>query len=54
VSTLREHLSEYLTLRRALGHQLDKLDLLAGQFCDWLTPRARTRSPPPMPWPGRG
>lgn len=42
MSTLREHLSEYLALRRALGYQLDKLDLLAGQFCDWLTAQGKT------------
>jgi len=42
MNTLREHLSEYLTLRRALGYQLDKLDLLAGQFCDWLTAQGKT------------
>jgi integrase len=37
MSTLREHLTEYLTMRRALGYQLHKVELLAGQFCDWLT-----------------
>ena len=41
MSTLREHLSEYLTLRRALGYELDKLELLAGQFCDWLTAQGK-------------
>jgi integrase len=42
MSTLREHLSEYLTLRRALGCDLQKLELLAGQFCDWLTTQGKT------------
>lgn len=37
MTTLRDHLAEYLTMRRELGYQLDKLELLAGQFCDWLT-----------------
>ncbi|GAA6527990.1 tyrosine-type recombinase/integrase [Intrasporangium sp. DVR] len=36
MSTLHEHLTEYLTMRRALGYDLDKLEHLAGQFCDWL------------------
>lgn len=36
MSTLHEHLSEYLTMRRALGYDLDKLEHLAGQFCTWL------------------
>jgi integrase len=29
-------------MRRALGYQLDKLELLAGQFCDWLTGQGKT------------
>lgn len=36
MSTLHEHLDEYLTMRRALGYDLDKLEGLAGQFCAWL------------------
>lgn len=40
--TLPEHLEEYLVLRRALGYRLDKLELLAGQFCDWLTTQGKT------------
>lgn len=39
--TLREHLAQYLTLRRALGYRLDKLERLAGQFCDWLADRGQ-------------
>lgn len=30
MSTLHEYLSEYLTMRRALGYDLDKLEHLAG------------------------
>lgn len=36
MSALHEHLDEYLTMRRALGYDLDKLEHLAGQFCAWL------------------
>jgi integrase len=36
MSTLSEHLDEYLKMRRALGYDLDKLEQLAGQFCTWL------------------
>jgi integrase len=35
--SLREHLDRYLTERRGLGYQLETLEHLAGQFCDWLT-----------------
>lgn len=40
--TLRGQLEEYLRLRRGLGYQLDKLELLAGQFCDWLAGQGKT------------
>ncbi|MDQ3528163.1 MAG: tyrosine-type recombinase/integrase [Actinomycetota bacterium] len=36
MSTLHEHLEEYLSMRRALGYDLNKLEYLAGQFCTWL------------------
>lgn len=36
MSTLHEHLEEYLRMRRALGYDLGKLEHLAGQFCTWL------------------
>lgn len=36
MSTLNEHLHEYLRMRRALGYHLGKLEHLAGQFCTWL------------------
>ena len=39
--TLREQLARYLALRRALGYRLDKLERLAGQFCDWLAEQGR-------------
>jgi hypothetical protein len=42
MTTLRDHLAEYLRMRRELGYQLDKLELLAGQFCDWLTSQGKT------------
>jgi integrase len=41
-TTLRDHLAEYLAMRRELGYRLDKLELLAGQFCDWLTAADKT------------
>lgn len=41
MSTLDEHLAEYLTMRRALGYQLDKLEYLAGQFCAWLAAQGK-------------
>jgi len=39
--TLRDRLAVYLSLRRGLGYRLDKLELLAGQFCDWLTAQGK-------------
>lgn len=36
MSTLHEHLEQYISMRRALGYDLDKLEHLAGQFCTWL------------------
>ena len=42
MSELKRHLAVYLTQRRALGYQLDKLELLAGQFCDWLDAQGKT------------
>jgi hypothetical protein len=40
--TLRQRLDEYLVMRRALGFQLDTLEMLAGGFCDWLTSQGKT------------
>lgn len=40
--TLRVRLGEYVAMRRALGYKLDKLELLAGQFCDWLAGQGKT------------
>lgn len=34
--TLREHLGEYLAMRRALGFQLNDIECQVGLFCDWL------------------
>lgn len=42
MSTLREQLADYLTMRRALGYQLETLEHLAGQFCDWLADQGKT------------
>lgn len=36
MSTLEEHLAQYLSMRRALGYDLNKLEYLAGQFATWL------------------
>jgi len=36
MTTLREHLAEYLATRRALGYQLVDVGRLLSQFCDWL------------------
>lgn len=36
MTTLDEHLAEYLAMRRALGWELVTLERLAGQFCAWL------------------
>jgi hypothetical protein len=42
MTTLRDHLAVYLRMRRELGYRLEKLELLAGQFCDWLDAEAKT------------
>lgn len=44
MSTLRQALAEYLTLRRGLGFKLDTLERLVGQFCDWLAARGKIDS----------
>lgn len=36
MSTLQEHLAQYLSMRRALGYDLDTLERLVGQFLSWL------------------
>lgn len=40
--SLGDHLDRYPAARRALGFQLDTLERLAGQFCDWLDAQAKT------------
>lgn len=40
--TLREHLDQYLTLRRALGFQLNDIERQVGLFCTWLEDRGQT------------
>lgn len=42
MSTLREHLADYLAMRRELGYRLEVLEHLAGQFCDWLATQGKT------------
>lgn len=42
MTTLRERLEEYLTLRRALGFQLNELERQVGLFCTWLETRGQT------------
>lgn len=42
MTALREHLADYLRVRRANGYALEKLELLAGQFCDWLATQGKT------------
>lgn len=41
MNSLTEHLTEYLSMRRALGYDLDKLEYLAGQFCTWLAAQGK-------------
>lgn len=36
MTTLHEHLEQYLAMRRTLGYDLDKLEYLNRQFCIWL------------------
>lgn len=44
MTTLREHLEEYLVMRRALGFQLDDIEQQVGQFCDWLEAQGQTET----------
>ena len=46
MTTLREHLEEYLTLRRALGFQLNDIERQVGLFCTWLEARGQTATFP--------
>lgn len=39
MTTLREHLEQYLAMRRLLGFQLDDLQRQVGLFCAWLEAR---------------
>lgn len=41
MSTLEEHLAEYLTMRRALGYDLFVLEHRVGQFLSWLTDQGK-------------
>lgn len=42
--TLRERLSEYLVMRRALGFQLNDIERQVGLFCTWLEARGQTQT----------
>lgn len=42
MTTLREHLEEYLAMRRSLGFQLDDLERQVGLFCTWLEARGQS------------
>lgn len=42
MTTLREHLEQYLALRRALGFQLNEIERQVGLFCGWLENRGQT------------
>lgn len=44
MTTLVEHLEQYLTMRRALGYDLDKLEHLNRQFCTWLAAHDKQES----------
>jgi hypothetical protein len=50
--TLREHLEQYLTLRRALGFQLNDIERQVGLFCGWLEDRGQTTHTRPGGRPG--
>lgn len=39
---LRDHLKEYLVLRRALGFQLNDIERQVGLFCTWLEDKGQT------------
>lgn len=44
MTTLREHLEEYLVMRRALGFQLDEIEQQVGQLCGWLEAQGQTET----------
>src|SRR5699024_8801300 len=44
MTTLREHLSQYLRLRRELGFHLDELERHVVSFCTWLEERGHTQT----------
>ena len=44
MTTLREHLEEYLVMRRALGFQLNEIERQVGLFCGWLEARGQTET----------
>lgn len=39
MTTLRQHLEQYLAMRRALGFQLNEIERQVGLFCTWLEAR---------------
>lgn len=44
MSTLQQRLEEYLSMRRALGYQLDDIERQVGLFCTWLEARGQTQT----------
>ena len=42
MSTLRQALADYLTMRRALGYKMDKAERLLGQFTAFAGERGET------------
>ena len=42
--TLRDRLDEYVSMRRALGFQLNDLERQVGLFCAWLAARGQTQT----------
>jgi integrase len=44
MTTLRDRLEEYLSMRRALGFQLNDIERQVGLFCTWLEARGQTQT----------
>lgn len=44
MTILRDRLKEYLTMRRALGFQLNDIERQVGLFCAWLETRGQTQT----------
>ena len=53
MSTLRQALTDYLAMRRALGYKLDKTERLLGQFVSFAEDRGEKCLTPKRRWPGQ-